>query len=248
MEEQDYIQFEAYLVGDLSDEDLITFNKRLELDPKFNKAFEIYKDMSAHLEHEIGNEQETSDFKANLDVISNKHFNTIDDMDNTNRTSEKSKFYKYAIAASVVVLLGFFLFNQFGGPKYDEYNNFDPISLTVRSSNDADFSKAEESFNAKNYNEAIKSFNNILENDFTNLEIQLYKSMALVETSQFEEAEILLRKITNGNSAYQNKAKWILALNYLKQDKDSECIKVLKTIPQDAEDYKMAQELLQKLD
>jgi tetratricopeptide (TPR) repeat protein len=248
MEEQDYIQFEAYLVGDLSEEDLLAFNMRLESDPEFNKSFEIYKDLSSNLEHQIANEREIFDFKANLDVISSQHFNAIHDEELVIKPSPKSNFYKYAVAASVVVLLGFFVFNQFGGPKYDDYNNFDPISLTVRSSDDSNFSKGEQSFNAKNYKEAIKAFNLILEDDFTNLEIQLYKSMALVETNRFEEAEILLRKITNGNSAYQNKAKWILALNYLKQDKESECIKVLKTIPQDAEDYKTAQELLEKLD
>ena len=248
MEEQDYIQFEAYLLGDLSHKDLLAFNKRLDSDPQFKKSFEVYKDVSAYLKHEITNEQVTSDFKANLDVISNKHFNTINEDENTTKPSGSSKFYKYAIAASVVVLLGFFVFNQFGGPKYGDYNNFDTISLTVRSSDDPNFSKAEQSFNSKDYKEAIKAFNAILENDFTNLEIQLYKSIALVETNKLKEAQILLGKITNGNSAYQNKAKWILALSYLKQDNEAQCIKMLKTIPQDAEDYNTAQELLQKLD
>ncbi|MBF8149881.1 hypothetical protein ITJ86_08215 [Winogradskyella sp. F6397] len=248
MEEQDYLQFEAYLTGDLSQDDLLVFNERLQSDAQFKKAFEVYKDMSAHLEHEIMNEQEISDFKANLDVISNKHFNTTENSDNTIETSQKSSFYKYAMAASVVILLGFFIFNQFGKPKYEDYNTFDPISLTVRSSEDANFSTAEQSFNAQNYEDAIKAFNTILENDFSNLEIQLYKSMALVETDQFQEADMLLNKLTNGNTAYRNKAKWILALSYLKQDKTAASIKVLQTIPEDAEDYTSAQDLLDKLD
>ncbi|WP_225036759.1 hypothetical protein [Winogradskyella sp. SM1960] len=248
MEEQDYLQFEAYLTGDLSQDDLLVFNERLQSDSQFKKAFEVYKDMSAHLEHEIMNEQEISDFKANLDVISNKHFNTTENSDNTIETSQKSSFYKYAMAASVVILLGFFIFNQFGKPKYEDYNTFDPISLTVRSSENANFSTAEQSFNAQNYEDAIKAFNTILENDFSNLEIQLYKSMALVETDQFQEADMLLNKLTNGNTAYRNKAKWILALSYLKQDKTAASIKVLQTIPEDAEDYTSAQDLLDKLD
>ncbi|EPR72868.1 hypothetical protein ADIWIN_2191 [Winogradskyella psychrotolerans RS-3] len=248
MEEQDYIQFEAYLVGDLSEEDLLAFNMRLESDPEFNKSFEIYKDLTSNLEHQIANEREIFDFKANLDVISSQHFNAIHDEDLIIKPSPTSNFYKYAVAASVVILLGFFVFNQFGSPSYDDYNNFDAISLTVRSAEDDSFSKAEQNFNSQNYDDAIVVFNTILEADFSNLEIQLYKSIALVETNQFEEAEVLLNKLSNGNSAYKNKAKWILALNYLKQNKESECINVLKTIPQDAEDYKTAQELMKKLD
>ncbi|WP_458627878.1 tetratricopeptide repeat protein [Winogradskyella sp. PC D3.3] len=247
MEEQDYIQFEDYLAGNLSNEDLLAFNKRLESDALFNKTFEVYKDMSSHLKHEIANEQETSDFKANLDVISNMHFNTLDDLENTDNTIRQPNFYKYAIAASVVILLGFFIFNQFGEPSYEDFNNFDPISLTVRSADDANLSKAEQSFNTKNYNDAINAFNAILETDFANLEVQLYKSMALIETNQFEEADHLLNKLSKGHSAYKNKAKWLLALSYLKQEKTAGCIEILQTIPEDAEDYKTAQKLLNKL-
>ncbi|WP_178986038.1 tetratricopeptide repeat protein [Winogradskyella helgolandensis] len=247
MEEQDYIQFEAYLAGDLSEDDVVAFNERLNSDAQFKEAFEIYKDLSSSLEHQIGNEREIFDFKANLDVISSQHFNAIHDEELGIKPAPKTSFYKYAVAASVVILLGFFIFNQFGGPKYEDYNNFDPISLTVRSADNTNFSKAEQSFNSKNYEEAIRAFNVILEDDFTNLEIQLYKGIALVETNQFKEADIVLNKITNGNTAYRNKAKWILALSYLKQDNTSASIKILKTIPNDAEDYTSAQKLLNEL-
>ncbi|MBU2927897.1 tetratricopeptide repeat protein [Winogradskyella psychrotolerans] len=248
MEEQDYIQFEAFLAGNLSKDDLVAFNDRLHSDAQFKEAFEIFKDLNSNLEHQIANEREIFDFKANLDVISSQHFNAIHDEDIIIKPNPKSNFYKYAVAASVVILLGFFVFNQFGGPKYEEYNNFDPISLTVRSTDNTNFSKAEQSFNNKNYEEAIRAFNAILEDDFTNLEIQLYKGIALVETNQFEEADIVLNKIMNGNTAYRNKAKWILALSYLKQDNTSESIKILKTIPKGTEDYVSAQKLLMELD
>ena len=53
MEEQDYIQFEAYLAGDLSEDDVVAFNERLNSDAQFKEAFEIYKDLSSSLEHQI---------------------------------------------------------------------------------------------------------------------------------------------------------------------------------------------------
>lgn len=248
MEEQDYIQFEAYVTGDLPENELSDFEARLKTDTKFKEAFQVYKDITSHLKHEISNEQETSDFKANLDVISTMHFNKTEAPEITEEPTQKSNFYKYAIAASVVILLGFFVFNPFGNPKYEDFNSYEPINLSVRSADAAVFNKAEQSFNAQNYEAAIVAFNTILEDDFSNLEIQLYKSIALVETNQFEEAELLLNKLSNGSSAYKNKAKWILALSYLKQDNNSASIDVLKTIPEDAEDYKSAQKLLNQLD
>ena len=249
MEDQDYIMFEAYLSGDLSADELNAFNERLNSDEQFQQAFKMYRDLSSHLEHNITNEQESADFKANLDVISNQYFNKIDDpIGTTTDESGKSNFYKYAIAASVILLLGIFVFNQFNTPTYKDYNNFEPISLTVRSSDNAFFNQAEQSFNAKNYEEALVAFNSILEEDFSNLEIQLYKGIALVETNQFEEADDLLKKLSQGNSAYKYKAKWILALSYLKQENKLACIETLKTIPKEAEDYKRVQDLLKKLE
>ncbi|MGJ8548877.1 tetratricopeptide repeat protein [Winogradskyella wichelsiae] len=248
MEEQDYIQFESYLLGDLSKDESIVFEEKLKTDVSFKQAFEIYKDMSSHLKHEIENEQENSDFKANLDVISNMYFNKLEKDKTIEQPSHKFNFYKYGIAASVIILIGFFVFNQFSDPTYEDYNSFNTISLTVRSGENEAMTKAEHSFNSKDYKEAIIAFNEILENDYSNLEIQLYKSIALVETNQFQEADELLLKLSQGNSAYQDNAKWILALSYLKQEKITAVVETLKTISQNSEHYKVAQELLNQLD
>ncbi|QNK77227.1 tetratricopeptide repeat protein [Winogradskyella undariae] len=248
MEEQDYIQFEAYVSGEMSKNELLDFENRLQIDSKFNEAFQIYKDLSSHLKHEVTNEQEISDFKANLDVVSSMYFNKHEVDPPIEDVTEKSNFYKYAAAASVIVLLGFFVFNPFSDPTYEDYNDFDSISLMTRSAGDKITIEAEESFNAKNYKDALTAFNIILEDDFANLEIQLYKSIALIETNQFKEGDVLLLKIINGSSAYRDNAKWILALSYLKQEKNAASIEVLKTIPEDAEYYKSAQKLLKKLD
>ena len=247
MDEKDYILFETYLAGDLTQDELTSFNERLKTDTQFKKDFEIYKDITLNLEHQITNEREAFDFKANLDVISSQHFNAIHDEEIYIKPNSKSNFYKYAVAASVLILLGFFVFNQIGGPDYEDSNNFDSISLQERSNNTI-LSKAEESFNSQNYDEAIVAFNTILESDASNSEIQLYKGIALVETNKFNEADTLLNELSNGNSAYKNKAKWILALSYLKQEQTEACIKTLKTIPKNAEDYELAQKLMNKLD
>ena len=162
---------------------------------------------------------------------------------------KSSGFYKFAIAASVALLLGFFVFNQFSGePNYSDFANYDQISLTVRGTSDALLNEAETAFNSKNYEQAEQLFNQILEEDSSNTEIQFYKSITLIETNQFSEADELLKGISEGNSIYKNKATWYLALSKLKQDNLEGCKNILKNIPEDAEDYKQAQKLLNKLD
>ena len=77
MEEQDYILFEDYLSGNLDENATNAFETRLETDKAFKKSFSIYKDISAHLDHEIGNEEKTMDFRANLDSISHNYFSKL---------------------------------------------------------------------------------------------------------------------------------------------------------------------------
>ncbi|REG89010.1 hypothetical protein [Winogradskyella sediminis] len=111
MEKQDFIQFEKFLVGDLTKDELSIFNKRLRSDAQFKQAFEIYKDISDHLTHEITNERPISDFKANLDVISSQYFNAIYDEDINSIASSKSHSYKFMIALCVIIFIVFLVFN-----------------------------------------------------------------------------------------------------------------------------------------
>ncbi|NOY47641.1 MAG: hypothetical protein GXO84_05510, partial [Chlorobi bacterium] len=102
--------------------------------------------------------------------------------------------------------------------------------------------------NSANYAEADKAFKKLLELDGNNAELQFYRAIANIELDKFEVSDLLLQKLSKGNSAYKNKATWYLALSKLKQKENEECISILKTIPEDAEDYKQAQKLLKKLE
>ena len=110
IDEQEFIQCEKYLLGDLTKDKLSFFNERLRSDDQFKQAFKIYKDISDHLIHEITNERPISDFKANLDVISSQYFNTIHDKDMNSVASSKSHFYKYVIIVCVIIFIGFLVF------------------------------------------------------------------------------------------------------------------------------------------
>ena len=103
--------------------------------------------------------------------------------------------------------------------------------LTVRGTQDELLTKAENSFNNKNFTEAETYFTQLLNIESENQEFQLYKAISEIELNKFSEAEALLKQISKGNSVFKNKATWYLALSKLKQEDYKTCSEILKTIP-----------------
>ena len=248
MKEQDYIVFESYLSNELSEDEVITFEAKLKNDPEFAEAFKTYKELSSFLEHTFENEEKSNAFKKNLENISDSHFNENKDVSEFEGKTKTYTLFKYIIAASVALLFGIFTFNQFSSPTYADFNNYDAISLTVRGANDDLLKTAENTFNTKNFASAEVAFKQLIELDKDNSELKLYRAISNIELSNFETSDNLLEDLRNGNSAYKNKAIWYLALSKLKQDDEVACVDILKTIPEDADDYTRAQKLLIKLD
>ncbi len=244
MNDQDYILFEGYISKTLAVEERVDFENRLISDEAFNQAFITYKDLNVFLEQKFENENASIAFKDNLDTISKAYFKT------ESKTTKGVHFapWKYAIAASVALLMGYFLFNNFSDPSYNDFSNHDSISLIERGTQVTAVKTAETSFNTKDYIAADIAFDALLQIDSTNAEYQFYKAIANIELDKFEEAEGLLHILKSGQSIFNQKAVWYLALSKLKQKDYEACIVILNTITEEAEDYKQAQKLLKKLD
>ncbi len=241
MNEQDYILFEAYLTESLSKEELASFEERLLNDKDFKSAFELYKQVNGFLEQAYS--KDAQEFKSNLETISSDYFNST--------SSQKGKvvsLWKYAIAASVVIIFGLFMFNNFSNPTYGDFADYGEINLTIRSIQGDVIKDAEDAFNSKDFTKADKLFTELLEADSNNTEIQYYKAIANIELSNYNTADTLLENLSKGQSVYKHDALWYLALSKLKQEKNDECLNILKTIPEESEVYDKAQKLVKKLD
>lgn len=240
MNEETYIRFENYLANELSAEEKKLFEEQLENDVQFNNSFQLYKETTQFLEHTFS--KETLDFKENIKSISNQHF------EETQESKSKVIAFKpwyYAVAASVVVVMGTWFLMQ-NDASYSEYNQHDTALFMERSVGDANLKEAQEAFNAKDYKKAVTAFDKI--SDFRDPELQFFYAISLIETNNYTKAQLFLDQLREGNSVYQHKAAWYLALSYLKQDKKEECKATLKEIPSDAEDFDKAQELLNDLE
>jgi len=240
MNEERYILFDQYLENELSAEERTNFEKQLVEDQELASAFEIFKELNLHLENKFGNEQELKAFKKNLKSVSKQHFKS------KNPKVIAFKPWQYAIAASVAVLVGLFVFQNIN-PSFEDYNNPEMATFIERGDVNENLKLAQDAFNSKKYKTAIPHFEVVLQMN-KSPEIQYFYAISLLEDNQFQKAETNFTELKSGTSIYKNKATWYLALSKLKQKDYDSCKAILLTIPDDFEDYDQVQELLNELD
>lgn len=206
--------FISYLDNDLSTAERELFEKRLSEDSVFSEEFYEFKSIYAVLENRLSYQRASV-----LETINQADTNYKSESATTIPKKKVIEFrpWKYGIAATILLAVGLFLFNNFQKPSYSDYATHENISLTMRGNTDEIAKNAEIAFNAKNYEEALKYFNQLLSVSSENIQYQYYRSVALIEMNKYEDAETLLKDISKGNSVYASKATWLLALSSLKQ-------------------------------
>ena len=240
MKEEIYILFDKYLNKELSTIEINSFHEQLETNLEFKAEFEIYTALEKSLSSKYENEQATKDLKSTLSNLGNQYIKK------ESKVISLLRFKPLMVAASIALLIGFFLFNN-GEPVYSDYSNHNSLELVVRGDNEEEFVKAEDSFNLENYEAALELLTIASKNNPKNIEILLYKGICDLELNNYNSAAKIFNKISTGNSAFSNTAKWYKALNFLKQEKIKECKQVLKTIPSSADEFLKAEKLLKKL-
>ena len=241
MNEERYILFDQYLEGELTIDEKANFEKQIADDPQFAAEFAAFRTAQQQLQNKFGIAAEREAFKENLMKISDKHFH-----------KDKSKVialkpWNYAVAASIVVLIGLFFFNYSKNPVYEDFSQHEQAYFTERGDANATLKQAEIAFNAQKYKAAIPLFEKVLKEAKTP-EVQYFYGISLLEENQYKKAETVFKELKSGTSVYKDKAIWNLALCKLKQKDFSGCKEILLTIPQDYEDYVEVQLLLKDLE
>ncbi|CAL2091215.1 conserved hypothetical protein [Tenacibaculum sp. 190524A05c] len=238
MEDQ-FLQFENYLAEQLSDDELKSFEEKLQTDISFKEAFDLYKETHDFLKNKIQNEVATEEFTTNIKQISKNHFKSHNKI--------KSKNWFIPIAASIALLIGVYVFYPKNTPTYREYISYPTANFTTRNSQNETLVKAQNAFNTKDFKQANLLFDKLLNKDIHNSELQLFQGITLVELDKFEKADQILSVIAYGKSSFKTKAIWYLALSKLKQKKYSDCKLLLEKLPKEFKHYKNAQKLLKNL-
>lgn len=240
MNEERYLLFGQYLENELAAEEKIDFEKQMSEDQELASAFQIFKELNLHFENKFGNAAELNIFEENLKSISKKHFK------NKKPKVVAFKPWQYAIAASVAVLVGLFVFQNIN-PSFEDHNYPENAAFVERGALNENLKLAQDAFNMKQYAAALPYFESVLKEGKLP-EIQYFYAVSLLEDSQYQKAENNLNELKSGSSIYATKATWYLALSKLKQKDYDSCKKILLTIPEDYEQYDQVQELLNELD
>ena len=241
MNEENYTLFDQYLQDEMTLVERSNFENQLLENQELALAFQNFKEIQAQLKNKFGLEAERNAFVANLKTIGDTHFS------NKKTKVITLKPWTYLAAASVVLLLGLFLFNQSSNPNFNEFNQFEDAHFVERGEQADYLKQAEDAYNTKDYKKAISLFESILKEKKT-AEIQYFYGVSLLENNKIQEAEVVFNELQTGTSTFKNKAIWGLALAKLKEKDYKSCKKILLTIPADYENYDDVQRLLNDLD
>jgi tetratricopeptide (TPR) repeat protein len=239
MEEELYLEIERYLSNDMSADERSLFETKLKSDSAFAEKVNLYRSASERLAARFKGEEKERLFRKTLA--------TMEIAAPSESKTKAIQFYGWAAAASIALLCVALFYTSSLKPDYADYANYEPLTLVERGDDNTIKLQAQLDFNAKEYEKAIANLDELIQADPQNVELKLYKGIALLEVDQVKEANVLFEAVRNSNSVYKDRGTWMLALSALKQKDYEQCEALLKEIPNDSPEYPTAQNLLNKL-
>src|SRR5690606_38880145 len=118
--------FEAYLEGNLSEGERIIFEEKLKSDSQFRDEFVVFQDVSKVLTNQYSPER--NDFVNTLKQV-DADFNSAVVSEKPKSKIIHFKPWQYGVAASILLAIGLFLFNDFGKPTYSDFATYPEIAL-----------------------------------------------------------------------------------------------------------------------
>lgn len=240
----------AYIDGSMQPAEVFAFEKDLETNSELKEQLLLYQELEQTLGRSGAEIKKENELRNTLSGIS-KEFKTP-------AKTVRMKDYKFwlSVAAGFIILfVSYFLLNDKPDTNtlYAEYAVHYPLSMnrgggdSIPDAQKKLLQNAVSDFNNKNYAKALESLNPLLALDSADTELLLASGICNMETGKFNKALQIFSTVENKSSLFSARAKWYIALTMLAQKNTEACKKILQTIPPDADTYKQAQELLEKL-
>lgn len=250
MEKDNYTLIEKYLSGELNEEEIKKFQTRLTKDAAFLEEYTLQKSMNIFLEKDRNQPAlESKLVSLGNDFFKEEKNEQEDNVIPISRNKNQNRWLIGLIATAAVAVL-LVMFNPFQSQDlYQQYATHQPISLTEKSTGNDVATKAETTFNQKNYSLAYENITLYLQENPADQKAQLSLGISALEIGKTEEAISIFEKINSGNSALKNYGIWYLALSYLKQKDFEQAKSFLNQVP-DSEKalFGKAQKLLKELE
>ncbi len=262
-------EIEAYLNGEMTPDESLAFEKKLESSLTIRKEFELYREMNivyneqdweitdVSNEHPKINQHLTFLKSKKGEILAESIKNAENQYFATNSIGNKKKYLYYISAAAAILIIGLFIASKlFTSPSHEHlylaHKDWSDLpSLTIRN-NTNKLASAEKLFKAQNYKAALDLFNKIEQENNTksNWQVLIYKAIAQLEINQNTLAIENFKKLKQSNSLDAHKAYWYLALAYLKVNDITNAKSELIELTKHSEYYnhKSGVKLLKKLE
>jgi hypothetical protein len=203
--EQDVDSFDELFAKELSKDEFVLLQTRLEADEIFRYKFQLYKRLIKEIESEgESNELLKSRFKR---------------LDLQQKSKRKFNWISLPIAASLLMVATFFYLNSrkdndVYNIAYREYQYSDP-GLPLRMAGDtvSNLDNAMIAFNQRDYQHTLTTLDKCPPSDT----VQYYKGLCMELTNEDEKAKKIYQSIQNSSSNFiSNKANFRLLLTYIK--------------------------------
>lgn len=234
-----------YFSNSLEPADEKQFNELLKTDAAFREQFEFEKSIKKVILH-----KEDENLKQKLQGFEKAI------VGETETTTSTSRFRKWSIAASIVLLmgLGWVGFETFTGQNldamYEENYQSYPNTVFTITRGDADTSAERNAFVAYesgDFQTAIDHFESLKTNENLGY-VDFYLAQSYLSLENYDTAINLFNKVIETDTVFVQEANWYLALTYLKKDDKAAAIERLNTLVKKYDYNKnRANELLEKL-
>lgn len=246
-------QIDLYLKNKLTNSERLEFEKLIVENPELQKEMIIQKQLfeinglsTVDLPLNKANENDVLHYKEQLkskDIIdlSSKIRKIGHDYINENSTA-KQNFYKYYIAASIVIVFGaFLLFNSNSDLENyytDNVNWQDLPSFIDKGQPENDFTKGEVLFKNEEYDKAIKSFEKISPTNELYPYSLMYIGASYDRINENEKAITAFNQLSNLKSSKESsKGNWYKFLLYLKQNNKEKALEMKSIILKDKNNF-----------
>lgn len=263
------VDIEKYLNGEMTEEEIAIFIKRIDEDPNAKKMLELYQEMdivyndknweltNRKLDYKKVNQYERF-FKSDKGKsIADTILKAEQSYFNEKPLSRRKQVFKYVAAIAAVFIIGLFLVNQFNkkannNQLYAQYKNWDVLPSLALRGGAADLASIEKLFREEKYEESLDLLHKYVldTQQEVNPQIVLYTGVIQLELNQKEAAISTFMELLNSNTLDAPKAHWYLALCYLKLNNLEKTKKELNLLIDSTINFQKteAKEILQRLE
>lgn len=237
--EEDYIQLNKYLAGELSDKELSDFSNQLNNSKELQQELNWHKETQEFLIRDQGRKKLKDTLKTLQTNAQSQEIMTV----KSRKLFIRRSLIITAVAATILLLLNPFTQEDL----YEKYSQPAPLSLTNKSDSVSNASLAESAFNSKNYSTAFKQLNLYLNAYPDDIHATLYLGIAATYIGKYQRAEEVLNKVREGKNMSAESGTWYLALMHVKKNEIMKARELLEGIPIDTYWGESAENLLEDL-